>query len=157
MTERADQFLRLYRQARVDDQDEYYDLRADEGERAHDQLLLASATVLALTSVAAFLAGLNITGKLAWAIAATILPTISSALAAYEGLYAFERYAKLFRDAQRKLLDIDPPELDAAADPAEATKLLTRYVAEVEGVFVSEQGQWGQLTGEIRAPAAPHG
>jgi hypothetical protein len=65
MTARVQQFLTLYRQARVDDQDEYYGVRADEGERAHEQLLLVSATILALTSVAAFLAGLNITGKLA--------------------------------------------------------------------------------------------
>ena len=148
MRSRADQFLDVYRKARLQDQLGYYDNRRKKYERAHGELLVASAILLGITSTASALAGTQIHGRLAWAVAAAILPTLSTALAAYGGLFAFERNAKLYRDALRNLTMIDEPNLSRIVDEREAATALAMYVEQVENVFRSEQAQWGQLTAE---------
>ena len=95
MSSRAEQVLQVYRAARLDDQLRYYEKRRAEYERAHGELLIASAVLLGLTSTASALAGIDIGGKIVWAILAAILPALSTALAAYGGLFAFDRQAKL--------------------------------------------------------------
>jgi hypothetical protein len=138
---REEQFAAICGRARVDDQRAYYEARSQAFERAHRQLLLVSAVVFGLAAATGLLAGLDVPGKVVFAIVAAVLPSISTALAAYEGLYAFQRVAKLYRDAARNLRRVDPP----AAFEAPA---VGEYVAKVEHVFTSERGQWGQLAVE---------
>jgi hypothetical protein len=145
VSSRADQFLDLYRAARVHDQLRYYEKRRTQFERAYSQLLVASAVLLGVTSTVSALAGTNIAGKSVWAVLATILPALSTALVAYGALFAFDRHAKLYADAARNLSLLEEPDLTRAPDAEEA---VTRYVEQVEKIFRDEQSQWGQLASE---------
>jgi hypothetical protein len=142
VNERAQQFVEVYRQARVEDQLKYYDRSAKKLESAHRQLLLTSAVVFGLSGAFGLIAGLDVPGKLVWAIVATILPALTTALSAFEGLYAFERLAKLYGDAARNLKRVQSPKL---ADGEDERAAVARYVADVERIFRNERGQWGQL------------
>ena len=145
MTTREQQFVEVYRQARVEDQRHYYDRTASRFEAAHRQLLLGSSVLFGISGTVAILSGIEIPGKLVWATLAAVLPAITTAIAAYEGLFAFQRVAKLYRDAAHNLRRIQQP---AVEDAATAQAALEAYVAEVERVFERERGQWGQLGAE---------
>jgi SMODS and SLOG-associating 2TM effector domain 1 len=145
VTTREQQFVEVYRTARVEDQRRYYERAASGFEAAHRQLLLGSAVLFGISGTVAILSGLEIPGKLVWATLAAVLPAITTAIAAYEGLFAFQRVAKVFRDAARNVRRIQPP---AVEDTAAAQAALEAYVAEVEQVFERERGQWGQLGAE---------
>jgi hypothetical protein len=142
---RARQFVELYRAARVEDQRDFYLRRADEFEGAHRQLLLVSSLVFGISGAVGLIAGLDVPGKLVWAILAAVLPAITTALAAYQGLYAFERIAKLYGDAARNLRLVEAPRLSDSADESAA---VAAYVNQVEAIFKRERGQWGQLAAE---------
>jgi SMODS and SLOG-associating 2TM effector domain 1 len=145
VSDRTRQFVEVYRASRVENQRDYYVRRAAEFEAAHRQLLLVSSLVFGLSSAVALVAGLDVPGKLVWAILAAVLPAITTALAAFEGLYAFERVAKLYGDAARNLRLVEAPELSGSTDES-AT--VAAYVNQVEAIFVRERGQWGQLMAE---------
>jgi len=147
VSDHVEQFVEVYRQARVEDQRRYYERNAGRLQAAHRQLLLTSAVVFGISAAAGLIAGLDVPGKLVWAILAAILPAVTTVLSAYEGLYAFERIAKLYRDAARNLTRAETPNLSGAADQRAA---VAQYVAEVEQVFTNERGQWGQLA--VEAP-----
>jgi hypothetical protein len=103
--------------------------------------------VFGISAAVGLTAGLDVPGKLVLAILAAILPAVTTALSAYEGLYAFERIAKLYRDAARNLRRVEAPRLADAADERAA---VAKYVAGVEQIFTNERGQWGQLEVEPR-------
>jgi hypothetical protein len=147
VSEQGQQFLELYRVARVEPQSRFYEKRRRTYQSAHQQLLLTSSIVFGGSAAIGLIAGLDVPGKLVWAILATILPAITTMFAAYEGLYAFDRVGKLYQDAAATLSLVDTPTLSAAADERE---LLAQYVADVERVFATEQGQWGQLAVETQ-------
>jgi hypothetical protein len=128
MTQRAGEFLEIYRVGRIDDR----------------QLLLLSSILFGVAALCGLLAGLQISGKLGFAIAAAVIPPLTTALAAYEGLYAFERNAKLYRDAARNLSLVRAP--SAATVTGES---LAEFVAGIEAIFAREQGQWGQLAAKV--------
>jgi hypothetical protein len=152
VNERAQQFVEVYRQARVEDQLKYYDRSARKLESAHRQLLLTSAVVFGLSGAFGLIAGLDVPGKLVWAIVATILPALTTALSAFEGLYAFERLAKLYGDAARNLKRVQSPKL---ADGEDERAAVAGYVADVERIFRNERGQWGQLKVDRSDAARP--
>ncbi|MGZ4314452.1 MAG: SLATT domain-containing protein [Gaiellaceae bacterium] len=154
MSSRAAQVLAVYRAARVEDQIGFYKKRRGQFERAHGQLLIASAVLLGVTSTVSALAGASIEGKLVWAALATILPAISTALVAYGALFAFDRHAKLYADAVRNLGLLEEPDLSHATDADEAVRT---YVEEVEKVLRDEQSQWGQLASEAQPNDAKTG
>jgi SMODS and SLOG-associating 2TM effector domain 1 len=145
VSNRAQQFVEVYRQARVEDQRNYYLRSAREYEAAHRQLLFTSSLVFGVSSAVGLIAGLDVPGKLIWAILAAVLPAITTVLTAYDGLYAFERIAKLYNDAVRNLRLVEAPTL---SDPSEERAAVAAYVAQVEEIFKRERGQWGQLATE---------
>ena len=147
MSSREREFLELYREARLLDQLNFYEARKREFEAAHGQVLAVSAVVFGLASTVGVLAGLDTSGKLVFAILATVLPAISTALSAYEGVFGFERHAKIYDDAARSLKRIEEPDLQKEPDGAAA---LAAYVEQVENVFRREQAQWGQLQSEAQ-------
>ena|SRR5215218_2050516 len=147
MSSRQEQFLEVYRLARVEDQRGYHERTAANAEAAHRQLLLTTAIVFGVAGAVAVLAGLDISGKLVWAVLAAVLPATTTVLSAYNGLYAFERVTKLSRDAARNLRRVQPPQI--AHGDAQAG--VSGYVAEVERILEKERGQWGQLAVEPRA------
>jgi hypothetical protein len=141
--------LALYREARVDDQLRYYGAAAAEYERANAQSVAVAAVLLSVTTLAGTLAGLDITGKLGWAVVAAVVPAVSTALAAYEALFGFERIGKLYTDAVQSLRRLELPDLAAAADDADAAGKVAEYAVAVETVLRNEQSQWGQLTAKL--------
>jgi hypothetical protein len=151
MTERERQFVELYRRARVADQWNYYEGKAREFEGAHRELLLGSAILFGLSSTVALVSGIEVPGKIVWAVLAAVLPAVTTAIAAYEGLFAFQRVAKLYRDAARNLRRTHPPIVD---DTDTAQAAVDAYVLEVERIFERERGQWGQLGAKPQAPAS---
>ena len=150
MNDRAQQFVEVYRQARLEDQRTYYERTASRFQAAQRQLLLTSAIVFGISGTVGLIAGLDVPGKLVWAILAAILPAVTTVLSAYEGLYAFERVAKLNRDAARNLRRVETPSLSGDID--ERT-VIAQYVADVEQIFTNERGQWGQLA--VENPGEP--
>jgi hypothetical protein len=154
MSDRLRQALMLYRAARVDDQVDYYRRTSAEYDRAGAQSVALSAVLLSLTTLAGTLAGLEISGKLGWAIAAAVIPAVSTAIAAYDAMFGFERVSKLFGDAIRSLRLVEEPDLTGIADEAEAAAKVAAYAGAVESVLLKEQAQWGQLTAETEVPGA---
>jgi hypothetical protein len=150
MNDRAQQFVEVYRQARLEDQRAYYERTAGRFQAAQRQLLLTSAIVFGISGTVGLIAGLDVPGKLVWAILAAILPAVTTVLSAYEGLYAFDRVAKLSRDAARNLRRVETPDLSAGVDER---AVIAQYVADVERVFTNERGQWGQLA--VENPSEP--
>jgi hypothetical protein len=153
MIERSSQALALYRAARVKDQLDFYAKRSSEYDRAAAQSVAVAAVLLSLTTLTGALAGLDISGKMGWAIAATVIPAISAALAAYDALFGFERVSKLYRDAIQSLHRIKEPDLSGLEDEATAAAEVAAYASAVEAVLRKEQAQWGQLTAELEIPA----
>jgi SMODS and SLOG-associating 2TM effector domain 1 len=153
VNERSRQVLALYREARVKDQLDYYAAASAEYERASSQSLAVAAVLLSVTTLAGALAGLDITGKIGWAIAAAVLPALSTVLAAYEALFGFDRVGKLFTDAIRSLHGLEPPDVTSAADDAVDSAEIAKYAAAVEAVLRTEQSQWGQLTAKLEVLA----
>ena len=147
MSSRQEQFLEVYRLARMEDQRRYHEHAAARAEAAYRQLLLITAIVFGVAGGVAILSGLDISGKLVLAVLAAVLPAATTVLSAYNGLYAFERVSKLSRDAARNLRRIQPPRI-AHAD---AQSVVSGYVLDVERILEKERGQWGQLAVEPQA------
>jgi hypothetical protein len=132
VSERAD----LYAAHRLADQLGYYARTAREYERAARQAAKLTAALLAAGSIAAFLSSSHLLGHWGgWAIIAAVAPVLATALAGYEGLYGYERNAKLYADAVAGLT-----KLEKAGAPS-----LAELAVEAEGVMRREQSQWGQL------------
>jgi hypothetical protein len=158
MTERNQQFLALYRKHRFEDQRAFYDSRRREFETARDQVLWLTAVFMVLTAAVAALASANVGGlKSLWSVLAVAFPALSTALAAYNALYAFERQAKIYGDAANALLRAraDSPDLKPPMDDTAFQQALSAHVEQIEQILRSEQAQWGQLIGEIKPVAPP--
>jgi SMODS and SLOG-associating 2TM effector domain 1 len=158
MTERAKQYLELYREHRSEEQRLFYESRQEEFEAARDEVIWLTAVLFVLTAGAAAFAAADV-GKLhvLWSILAVAFPTLSTALAAYNGLYAFERQAKLYGDAADALLRAraDSPDLKSGLDDSAFAAAVSAHVQQVEQILSGEQAQWGQLIGEIKPVAPP--
>src|SRR5436305_13227732 len=158
MTEGDQQFLALYRKHRFEDQRAFYGSRRREFEHARGEVLWPTAVFMVLTAAVAALASANVGGlKSLWAVLAVAFPALSTALAAYNALYAFERQAKIYGDAANALLRAraDSPDLKPVMDDAAFQQALRAHVGQIEQILRSEQAQWGQLIGEIKPVAPP--
>jgi hypothetical protein len=108
MSSRQEQFLEVYRLARVEVQRDYYER----------------------------------TGALA-----AVLPSVTTVLSAYNGLYSFERVNKISRDAARNLRRVQGPQIDETHPQA----AVFQYVAATEHLLEKDRSHWGQLGVELRA------
>jgi hypothetical protein len=132
----------LYDAHRLVDQRGYYDRTAGEYDRAARQAAKLTAALMAAAGAAAFLSTTHVLGQWGgWEIVAAVAPILATALAAYEGLYGYERNAKLYADAAANLAKLQ--------DTAPA---LPTLVSEAEDVMRREQSQWGQLALEAEPP-----
>lgn len=134
---------KLYADHRLDDQLDYYRRTADEYEGAARQAAKLTAALLAAGGIAAFLSTTHVLGHWGgWAIIAAVAPVLATALAGYEGLYGYERNAKLYADAVAGLTKLTQP----------GAPSLPELAVEAEGVMRREQSQWGQLALEAEPP-----
>jgi conflict system pore-forming effector with SLATT domain len=149
MSTRDDQLTAFYRRYRIDDQLGFYAGRGDLFDRAAGQALVLAAVFLGFTSAVSALAGADVAPIGLWGILATALPAVSTALAAYSTLYAFDQQSKIYADASRALRattrPVPVPEGSPPPGPADV-------VQRVEAVLRQEQAQWGQLTAAIEIP-----
>ena len=92
--------------------------------------------------------------RLVCLLAAAICPVLSTAFAAYNALYAFERQAKLYRDTVNNLLQAHAlsPDLKQGLSEDDFIQELGKFVHEAENIFLVEQGQWGQLGRKMKPP-----
>lgn len=157
MNERNKEFLALYQQYRYQDQRKFYENRLEEFEAARDQAITLTVFFMALAAVSAVLASADVIGlKALWAVLAVVFPVLSTTIAAYSALYAYERQAKLYQDAISALdrAGADSPNLRQGLEEADYRQMLIDYINEVEDILRTEQGQWGMLSKEIK-PAEP--
>jgi SMODS and SLOG-associating 2TM effector domain 1 len=149
MTARASQLAELYESHRRRHQLDYYERTRAEYARAGSQLALVSGVLVIIGAAAGALAALDVAGwRTEWGLVAAIAPALGTALAAYDGLYGFDRNSKLYKDAVDALSTLPAP---PSSDPA----VVTAWCEQVEGVLRREQAQWGQLTEEANRAAQP--
>jgi SMODS and SLOG-associating 2TM effector domain 1 len=157
MNEQDLQFLAIYEECRYKDQKNFYNRRLTEFQKARGQLITIQTLLIALAAIAAFLAASNFEWKILWTLLSIIFPILSTALTSYDGLYDFERHAKLYQDAQKALYlaNEDSPNLRHGLSEEDRINLITPFVKEVERIFHKEQGQWGQLLSEVKQTEPP--
>lgn len=147
------QFLELYRRFRYEDQINFYKNRHREFSRAQAQAITISIVLIFLAAIAGALESIDVPWlRITCLLAAAICPVLSTMLAAYNALYAFEQQAKLYQDTTHNLLQarVLIPPLKAELSDGEYDGQLKNFVKEVEGIFLSEQGQWGQLARNMK-------
>lgn len=156
MNQRDHQFLQLYQQHRYNDQYRFYENRHKEFGKANTQAIVATIVLMFLTTVTGVVASTSVPFwlKLPCLLLAAIFPVLSTTLAAYGALYAFEQQAKLYQDtiialSQTQLLS---PEMKQGLDETAFIQASSQYIHEVENIFLVEQGQWGQLAKKMRPP-----
>lgn len=152
MSQRNRDLLKFYAACRIEDQMDFYTKRSRQFDRATSQGLAVSAVLLGFSTAAAALAGTATGWATDWSAIATILPAISTALAGYLALYAFDQQSKIYGDALKALRVIAQAAPDPDTAPAGQTpeRNIAEYVERIEGIFSQEQGQWGQLTSQIQ-------
>jgi hypothetical protein len=152
MDNRHEQFLNLYQTCRHKDQVGFYQARCMEFERAQRQAITTAGVLMLLTTMTSIFAT---TGQIlptwVWAALSVFFPALSTALTAYNSLFAFEQQLKLYKDAARALhrAEADAYGLRKSADEADHPGKIEAYINQVEEIFRKEQGQWGQLISEI--------
>jgi SMODS and SLOG-associating 2TM effector domain 1 len=148
----SSELLGYYRKYRIEDQLDFYTSRKDLFDRATGQGLAVSATLLGFASAVSALAGTTVGWTEVWSAASAILPAISTVLAAYLALYSFDQQSKLYRDAVRAVhaaaRPVPNPDVHEAGRPPEEN--IADFVKKVEGAFLLENAQWGQLTSQIQ-------
>jgi hypothetical protein len=152
MSQRERELLLFYRKHRIGDQLLFYRTRSELFDRATGQALALSAMLLGFASAAGALAGTNVGWTQGWSALATILPAMSTALAAYSALYTFDHQSKIYSDAVRALnaASRPMPDLDIPEDERPPEANIAELVKRVESVLRQEQAQWGQLTSQLR-------
>jgi hypothetical protein len=145
---REQTFLEFYHEHRFKDQWHYYVRMGKEYEAAQQQASLFVAALMILAAVASAGAAAGAQPKAWWAVFATALPAIAGLGLAMQRLYAYERLAKLYGDAVAALAGIksEPP------IPGATNEQISAFVARVERILTREQGQWGQITEELKLP-----
>ena len=158
MDNRHEQFLNLYQTCRHKDQAVFYKARCAEFERARRQAIITAGVLMFLTAMVSILTTTDLFWpKWVWAALSVFFPALSTALTAYNSLFAFEQQLKLYQDASRALsrAEADAYGLRQASDEAGYPKRIEAYVKQVEEILRKEQGQWGQLTSEVKLAEAP--
>ncbi len=157
MNNRQQEFLDLYMKYRLQDQRQYYENREKEFRAANEQAITWKAILIGLTSLVSFLTTLTMGEGVqkSLSVLAVVLPALVTALAAYDGLYGFDRQSKIYRDAAVKLQQMrgKAPAIRPET-PEDCTQALNDFVNSTEGILQAEQGQWGQLSGQPEPPEA---
>ncbi len=143
MSTRADQVMAAYRRYRVDGQVEYYRRQADKLERALRRTTRYSAILLVLAAMWGALGAVDTDRRGMWAFLAATFAALSTAIAAYEAAFGFERLSRQYTETLSALKIADAErEYEADDDNVKAQVTL------VEQVLRSEVDRWSHLTSE---------
>ena len=146
-------FFQFYHQYRYEHQINYYLGRQKEFTRAQNQAIWLSIGLIFLAALAAAVGTTSILWlKFISLFLAAICPVLSTTLAGYNALYAFEQQAKIYRDARQNLemLGIKAPDPQQIKDEAEFASQVSTYIQETEMVLQTEHGYWGQLAKNMK-------
>lgn len=152
------QFLMLYQENRHKDQATFYKLRHDEYEKARRQAIIVAGVLMFMAAIVSFLTTNPLIGTIQlWAVMGTIFPALSTALTAYNSIFAFEQQSKLYQDALFALhkAEANVYELLQVTDEADFKSRLAAYVTQVEEILQKELGQWGQLISQLKPIEVP--
>lgn len=147
------QFLQFYQEHRHQHQLEFYTEREEEFSHAQNQATWLSIGLIFLAALAGALASASVgIFQLICLLLAAICPVLSSTLAGYNALYAFEQQAKIYRDARQNLEKLAAllPSMQPEQERAEQIKHVEKYVLETETVLSTERGYWGQLARNMK-------
>jgi conflict system pore-forming effector with SLATT domain len=142
--ERTAAFRRLYAEARIADQRDFYNDRQKAYESANRRSMLWRNLLLVAAAVAGVV-GTSISseaGRTGLGLGAAICAALAAILTAWETLMGFGPNAKLYEDAR---INLDENGLDEGSDLAE-------QVRAVETVLRRENSRWGQLTLKSHEP-----
>lgn len=153
---REREFLSFYQQYRYNEQMGWYRGRVAEFKKAQAQAKRGGIALMAIATLASGLASFSpgsLLRPISLVLAAFCL-ILYTALTAYAALYAFEQQAKLYEDTTYKLAEAHTtsPDVQEGLGEQEFAEQLYRYVSDVENIYHVEQGQWGQLAGEMMRP-----
>lgn len=156
MATREREFLSLYQKYRYDDQLDFYDTHVAEFKKAQAQAKWGGIGLMTIATLAGAVASFSPGSPLrpiSLVIAAFCL-ILYTGLTAYTALYAFDQQKKLYEDTAYKLSKAHTmaPDVQGELSEQEFAEQLRRYVSEVEDIYHTEQGQWGQLAGEMMRP-----
>jgi hypothetical protein len=159
MSQRNKQFMSLYQKYRFEDQRGFYDRTSKEFKAAHQQVISLTGVIMIFTAaVSALTAAVTSSDwKPVLAILAVVFPALSTALSAYNELFAFERQSKLYQDAEKALHHAlaGAPDLKPGISDSDYDGAVGVYVNVIEGIFRKEQGQWGQLESQAKTVELP--
>jgi hypothetical protein len=143
VTDREADFRRLYRNLRIADQRGFYEQRSREYRRAGRQAIATRNVLLVLAAAAGVVAQfVDGTGRVAAGIVAAAFAALATAVTAYESLMGFSSLAQLYRDGALSLAEAEA-QWGGGAD-------LAAEIEQVEQIFRTENGRWGQLTIQSR-------
>ncbi|HLV98997.1 MAG TPA: DUF4231 domain-containing protein [Ktedonobacterales bacterium] len=147
-------FWQLYYRYRYEDQIKFYEDRTKEFKKAQSEATILTIILMTAASVVSLFGSADLLQfSTGWAVLAVFFPVLATALATYQSVYAFERQAKLYEDASGVLNSVQmPPTPGGSPDVS-----IQDYVEQIEYVFKMEQGQWGQLVGQIAGAIPPGG
>jgi len=149
----ARQFLQFYQIYRHKHQLDFYTKREEEFSHAQNEAIWLSISLIFLAALTGALASVSDgVFQLICLLLAAICPVLSTTLAGYNALYAFEQQAKIYRDARQNLekLAVTLPDFQPGQDEAEFVQQVERYVQETEVVLNTERGYWGQLAKNMK-------
>ncbi|GAC1376777.1 MAG: hypothetical protein NVS2B12_35190 [Ktedonobacteraceae bacterium] len=180
MTTRDEQFLEVYQRYRYKHQIAYYEGRQAEFETAQNEFINISTMLMILAALMSILPSTSVPDlfnealvfflpalakvdvptafKIVCAVLAVIFPTLSAALSTYNSIYAFERQAKIYKDAAHRLHEArsrSPYMQQHWESEGDYRQAVVEYVDQVEMVFSEERGQWGLLANEIQPIEPP--
>lgn len=144
----ARQFLQFYQRHRHRNQLDFYTRREEEFSHAQNEAIWLSIGLIFFAALAG--AAASISGgvfQLVCLLLAATCPVLSSTLAGYNALYAFEQQAKIYRDARQNLekVDVTLPVPQPDQDEVAFARQVERYVLDTESILDTERGYWGQL------------
>lgn len=151
MNSREEQFVRLYRTRRFDDQRQWYAARVEEYQTAHDQVITISGVAMFGASAAGLAAASGIGGfRVGWAVIAAAMAALGTIIDAYGQLIGYEQNVKVYRDALGALgaLHRQAPWLDNESS-------VEQFVQAAETILQKEISQWGQLAPTTRVSEPP--
>jgi len=138
--------LDLYVRYRFGDQRSWFEQRASEFRRADRQAHRVAAALLVLAGVASSVATAQLWGDgRGWAVAATALAALATAVGGFATAWQFEPLARQYRRTGHALglLEAERPDERCLAVNADSVRT---FVTDVERVLLSEIDQWSRIT-----------
>jgi hypothetical protein len=143
MSSHSEQAMDAYRVYRVLPQADFYRTRVTRFERALRQTTKVSAVLLVLAALCGALGVADASRRGMWAFLAAAFAAVSTAIAAYEVAFGFERLGRQYQAALAALELLDAERPLAPDDPAVA-----RHVTRSERLLRSEVDTWSHLDEE---------